>query len=171
MLDSIRDFVVNKGGTYPDLSDLLVAFWCEGHPEAPHPSLLPPYTLGDAALAGCLNFSHSKRWAWDALDRLFKVLMERREPIPEILQIHVNRAYAGRKPPRKPSNPRYAPQDARDMRIMRAYRFLRGGGMKDRDAKDAIMDALVDYMNEDAVLKVFDKMRTFSPFGETKRHA
>ena len=72
VLYSIRDFVVNKDGTYPDLSDMLVAFWCEVHPEARHPSLLPQYTLGDAALAGYLNFSHTKRkrWTWDALDRL-----------------------------------------------------------------------------------------------------
>lgn len=170
-LDSIRDFVANTDGRYPDLADMLVAFWNHGHPAAPNPRL-PNYSLGDLALASYLNYSHTKRWAWDGLDRLFKVLMERREPIPELLQMHVNRAYAGRKPPNKARNPRYAPQDARDMRIMRVYKLLRGGGMTDTDAKAAIMDALVDYMNEDAVRKVFPKMQTFSPFeSETKRRA
>ena len=170
VLDSIRDFVVNKGGTYPDLSDMLVAFWDEGHPEAPNP-YLPRYTLGVTALAGYLNFSHSKRWAWDALDRLFKVLMERREPIPELLQIHVNRAYAGTKPPRKPSSDRFAPQDDRDMRIMRVHKVLRCVGMTEKDAKDAIMDALVHDMDGDSARSVFRKMQTFSPFKSGTKQA
>ena len=139
-------------------------------PAAPAP-FLPNYSLGVTLLASYTNFSFAKRWAWDGLDRLFKVLMERREPIPEILQTHVNAAYAKlRKPPPKPRNPRYAPQDARDMRIMRVHNVLRGSGMTEKDAKDTIMDALVGYMEEDAIEKVYRKMKGFSPFKrETKR--
>ena len=164
VLDSIRAFVANEGGTYPDLADMLVAFWDEGHPEARNPNL-PRYTLGVTALASYLNFSHTKRWAWDALDRLFKVLMERGEPIPDILQEHVNRVYAGRvKPPPKPRNPRYAPKDARDFRIMRVHRVLRESGMTEKRATDAILDALVNHVHEDAIRSVFRKMQTFGPF-------
>ena len=93
-LDFIRAFVANKDGRdgrYPDLADMLVALWNDGDPAAPAP-FLPKYPLGVALLAAYVNFSRTKWWAWDAwdaLDRLFVMLMERREPIPELLQIHV----------------------------------------------------------------------------------
>ena len=190
-LDFIRAFVANKDGRdgrYPDLADMLVALWNDGDPAAPAP-FLPNYPLGVALLAAYVNFSRTKWWAWDALDRLFVMLMERREPIPEPLQIHVNHAYRrhvdpeykrGTKRPNKPRNPRYAPQDARDMRIMRMYKDLRGAGMTEKDAKDNIVEALVEniddeavfHMEGDAVRKIFSKMQTFSPFkSETKRRA
>ena len=168
-LDSIRDFVANTDDRYPDLADMLVALWNDGDPAVPDPHL-PKYPLGVTLLASYVNFSHTKWWAWDALDRLFKALMERREPIPELLQIHVNHAYAGlTKPPRKPRNKRYAPRDSRDMRIMRVHRVLCGFGMTEKDAKDTIMTALVGYMEEDAIRSVYRKMRNFSPFRQATK--
>lgn len=164
VLDSIRDFILNKDGSDPDLADMLVAFWDRGDPDAPDPRL-PQYPLGVTLLASYLNFSHTKRWAWDGLERLFRVLVERGEPIPDILQEHVNRVHLELvKPPRKPRNPRYAPQDARDFRLVRVRNVLCGMGFTKRDAENAIMDALVDHVHEDTLRNAFRKMRRFHPF-------
>ena len=115
-LNNIRDFIENTDGSYPDLSDL-PAMWDVAELGERYPKY-PDYASGTILLASYLNFSHTKRWAWDGLDRLHKVLMKRREPIPELLQMHVNLTYAGlRKAPKKIRNPDFAPKDGRDLRI------------------------------------------------------
>ena len=91
-----------------------------------------------------LVYARVKRWAWDGLDRLHKVLMERGEPIPEPLQNHVNEAHHGLlKQPSNPNrNPRYAPQDDRDFRIMHVVRALCGQGRTREQAIAEVADAM-----------------------------
>ena len=160
-LDAIRAFVENGDGAFPDLSDL-AAFWDGVGPDERSP-LAPMYSVRETVLASYVNFSHTKRWAWDGLDRLHKVLMERGEPIPESLQEHVNLTYAGlRTAPNKPRNPRYAPQDARDFRLKRVYNILRE---RQRSREDAIFDiAEATGMPAGTVDSVIDKMKHFRPF-------
>ena len=168
-LEDTRAFVKNEDGSHPDLSDL-PAMWDAIEPDKRMPEY-PGYSLRTFLLARNLNFSHTKRWAWDGLDRLHRVLMERREPIPEILQEHVNLAYAGlRTAPNKPRNPNYAPKDGRDMRIMRAYRVLLESGWPEQEAKDQVMLAL-DYLDAETVRSIFRKMRTFGPFKPATKRA
>ena len=112
----IRALVDNDDEGEPELEDL-PARWDALDPDVRDP-VLPIYSLRHTLVVAYHNFAFTRWWAWDGLDRLHKVLMERGEVIPEMLQLHVNFAYADlRKPPRKPRNPRYKPQDARDMRI------------------------------------------------------
>ena len=168
-LNNIRDFIENTDGSYPDLSDL-PAMWDVAEPGERHPKY-PDYASGTILLASYLNFSHTKRWAWDGLDRLHKVLMERREPIPELLQMHVNLTYAGlRKAPNKKRNPDYGPKDGRDLRIMRVYRTLLAHRWSEKEAKDQLMLAL-DHLDAETVRSVFRKMQNFRPFKSVTKGA
>ena len=151
--ESIRDFVENEDNSFPELDDL--PKWWDGINS----------NLRDGLVASYYNFAFTKRWAWDGLDRLHKVLMERREysSIPERLQFHVNLAYAGlRRPPNKPRNPRYAPKDDRDFRIMRVYNVLLEDGVSEKRVKEEIMTAL-DHIDDDTIRSVFRKMENFHP--------
>ena len=70
----IRSFVNGDGGL-PDLEDLPA--WWDGISPA----------LRNRYLAFVLSLSSVRRWAWDGLNKLHKVLMERREPIPALFAI------------------------------------------------------------------------------------
>ena len=163
----IRAFVENKDAKSPELEDLLPAVWDRSGPTVGDPNG-PTRML---ALESYSSFSLTKRWAWDGLDRLHKVLMARGEQIPELLQAHVNEAYSGqRKPPNKPRNPRYAPQDSRDFRIMQVLGAL-CRFWPEKAAKNAIM-IILDHMDDDTIRSIFRKMDSFwpdPPSGGTKQ--
>ena len=165
---SIRAFVIDQAGSYPPLEDL-PARWDRTPADARDPKA-PGYLLRDTLIYGAMNWAHTKRWAWDGLNRLLVTLEDRREAIPEPLKAWacsvVARQARGtfKAPQRMRNNPRFASKDERDVRIMTVHRTLIGAGMTDTDAKEAIMTALVDDMDSETVRSVYRKMAKFSPF-------
>ncbi len=125
---NIRSFVENKDGSYPGLDDL-VAVWDFIGPDARN-HMFPDIYERNMQLTGYLTLAPARRWAWDGLKQLHKVLMERGEPIPVLLQDHINEAYHGllKRPINPNRSPQFAPKDNRDYRIMRAVRALRKRG-------------------------------------------
>ena len=164
--EDVRAFIENTDGSYPDLSDL-PAFWGAVGPDAPATvrtgGIFPGVTQREIMLLRYLVYARVKRWAWDGLDRLHKVLMERGEPIPEPLQNHVNEAHHGLlKQPSNPNrNPRYAPQDDRDFRIMHVVRALCGQGRTREQAIAEVADAMGK--KGDTVESAVKKMEGFWP--------
>ena len=163
--DDIRTFVENEDGGHPDLSDL-PKFWDAIGPDAPAKvvdgSTFPGVTERELALLRYLVYArtNNKRWAWDGLDRLHKVLMERGDKIPEPLQNHINEAYHGlrKRPPNPERSPEYSPKDDRDFRIMLAIRYLR----KRRTREQAIADvAEAMRVKEGKIESVVRKMDRF----------
>ena len=168
---AIRAFV-DGDGSYPELADL-PAWWDSLSPEA-RARNLPNYSARHVLVAGYINWAFTKRWAWVGLNRLLVTLQERREGIPDVLKDWacsvVSRQFQGKRvEPPKPRNPRYAPKDDRDVRVMRIYHVMREAGWTEQQAKEEIMRAL-DHIDADTVRSVFRKMQTFQPFksGGTK---
>ena len=162
-LDDVRRFVENEDGNYPHLSDL-PAWWDAIGPDGPakdgNGNAFDGVTQRQVMLLRYLVYARTKRWAWDGLDRLHKVLMERGDKIPEPLQKHINEAYHGllKRPVNPRRNPRFAPKDERDFRIMRVIADLR----RSRTKEQAIADA-ADAIGEryDTVNSVVKKMEHF----------
>lgn len=120
----------------------IVTKWHLASPEKPHPDY-PELSQRDALLLGAVMLSSKRRWAWDALNRLLAGLMDRGEPIPKLLDDWVRAAHTGRADePAKIRNPDFAPRDDRNLRIWRAYRWLRNGGWSKRRAYAEIGTAL-----------------------------
>ena len=170
--DDIRAFIENEDGSYPALADL-VARWDSLAPDARAPDL-PDYLARDVLIWSYSNFAFTKRWAWDGLNRLLVALEDRREPVPNALKDWacsvVSRKFRGTlKIPPKSRNPRFAPQDDRDFRIMRVYDVLRYAGCTRENAIAEI--ALAWGKPEDTVASIIKKMRGFQPFKRSTKSA
>ena len=99
----IRAFVEDEGDKFIELADL--PFWWETIPDDALDSRLPNYTARHMLLVSYSNWSFTKRWAWDGMERLLKTLLERREPIPQELQYWAYGVALGTRPrPRKTKN-------------------------------------------------------------------
>ena len=114
-----------------------------------------------------VDHSQTKRWAWDGLHRLLVELEDRGEPIPpelaEWAMSVVSRRYRGTlEVPRKinPNNPKFAPQDDRDDRIMDVYRFLRRRGWTQEEALADIEGAMG--MGSGTVESIYKKMKKWN---------
>ena len=161
-LDDIQSFVANEDGGLPELADL-PALWDSLAPDARAPDS-PNYTARDVLIMSYVNWANQKRWAWDGLNQLLVTLEDRCEPIPNPLKVWAcsvisRQARGAFKPPQKIRNPKFAPGDGRDMRIMRVYNMLREGGWCEADAKEQIMIAL----DGQDIRHVFRKMQNFHP--------
>ena len=161
--DDIRAFINNEDSSYPDLSDLS-AFWDAIGPDSPAKvrdgRIFPRVTQRGLMLAQYLVYARTKRWAWDGLDRLHKVLMQRGDEIPDVLQKHINEAYHGllTRPLNPNRSPEFSPQDDRDFRIMLVIRDLR----ERRTREQAIADvAEATRAKEGKVESVVRKMERF----------
>ena len=166
-LDDIRAFIENEDGSYPKLEDL-VARWDSLSPDARSPDLLHR-SKREHLIISYMNFSHTKRWAWDGLNQLLITLEDRREPIPNVLKdwaysVVSRQARGTLKKPNKinRNNPKFAHQDERDMRIKRVMDVLREDGMSREEAIFKIADAL--NLPKTTVESVVCKMEKFSPF-------
>ncbi len=157
-LDDIYAFIENEDGSYPELADL-PAWWDSIGPHEGDP-LMPEVPARNLMLAQYLVYARTKRWARDGLDRLHKVLMERSDEIPEVLQSHINDAYHGLlKPPPSPKrSPKFSPQDDRDFRIMHVIRDLRGRRTREQAIAD-VAEAM--RVKEGTVGSVAGKMERF----------
>ena len=123
-------------------------------------AFFPRVTQRGLMLAQYLVYARTKRWAWDGLDRLHQVLMQRGDEIPDVLQKHINEAYHGllTRPLNPNRSPEFSPQDDRDFRIMLVIRDLR----KRRTREQAIADvAEATGAKEAKVESVVRKMERF----------
>ena len=127
--------VVNAEDGAPNLDDL-PDVWDRIDPKE-RDTNLPNYTRRDILLSSYSNWSFSKRWAWDGLQRLLKVLMDRREPIPETLQRWAFGVAAGSWP-----RPRKAQNEERDSRMADLVRIMRDNGWTREAAIAEIAEAL-----------------------------
>ena len=168
--DDIRAFIEGDGA-YPELADL-PGRWDSLPPDARAPNH-PNYSARVILIASYINFAHTKRWAWDGLNRLLVTLQERREPIPDDLQwwacTVVSRMWERTlNIPSKPRNPRFAAQDDRDFRIMRVVRVLREELDMSREAAIAKVAGALG-AKESTIKTVVEKMESFAPFKRTIR--
>ncbi len=145
------------------LTDLTArAIWPRWQPEPPPQEW---FRYRDAVIKQFANLSTEMRTAWDSLEQLFIVLMDRGEAIPEPLQEWVNR-FAHRRfkrmsreelrevePPKARGQAR---EDERDLRIWTVFKWLEDGGWKLDRSVAAIAHALA--MNESTVRSVYEKM-------------
>ena len=159
----IRTFVENEDDGYPGLSDL-PKLWDAIGPDTPAKVMdgraFHGVTERELTLLRYLVYARTKRWAWDGLDRLHKVLMERGDKIPEVLQNHINDAYHEllKRPPNPRRSPVFSPKDDRDFRIMVVIRYLR----ERRTREQAIADvAEAMRVKEGRVASVVRKMERF----------
>ncbi len=168
--DNIRAFVENADDSFPELSDL-PAMWDALAPDARSPTF-PNYPARDMLIFSYINWSHTKRWAWDGLNRLLVSLEDRREPIPDALKYWArtvpSRQFRGRlKIPRKQGGGPFASKDDRDFRVMRVHNVLRQMGWT-RDKAIGDIASACD-MPEDTIESVVRKMSSMRPFkGATK---
>lgn len=119
----------------------------------------------DAVIKQFATLSTEMRTAWDSLEQLFIVLMDRKEAIPEPLQEWVNSfAYRrfkrmSRRELREVEPPKargQAREDERDLRIWAVLKWLEDGGWKLDRSVAAVAHALA--MNESTVRSVYEKM-------------
>lgn len=128
--DVLKALLTEEGNIYD-----LPSWWDRTPPDARDhrwPSLLSRETL----LAAYMNWSFTKRWAWDGLKQLLKVLRERGEPIPGLLQEWSNEVTSEER--EQPRNTK-AEQDAR---IVLVFRMLREKGY----SRDAAMEKIADLL-------------------------
>ena len=152
----IRAFVENEGVRFPELVDL--PFWWRAIPEDTLDPLLHNYTARDMLLASYSNWSFTKRWAWDGMEKLLTVLSERREPIPDTLQ-HWAYGVALKTRPR----PRMAKNAERNARMMHVVRALHEElNLSKEDAIGEIAVALSK--SEGTVRSAVDLVRDARPF-------
>lgn len=156
----------NKDAVFPKLADLPTR-WHAIPPDERDPDL-PHASARDIQLRIYRNFASTKRWAWDGLNRLLADLLEREEPIPQVLAdwaCHVVvRTWKGElKTPRKQGNSPYASQDERDFLIVVRYYVLRGDGWRYRAVLESI-EGTFD-MPEGTIRSVFRKMHALASIG------
>ena len=151
--------LAGKDGS-PELADL-PAWWDRTPPEA----RLPDGRLArDALLSSYSNWAFTKLWAWEGLERLLSILLERREPIPPTLALW---AYTAASRQRKPPDRRGRPDEAeRNARIVHALGVLRHEhGYKREPAMKEIAGALV--VSFDAVRSAVRTVEKAEPFPRT----
>ena len=155
----LRAFIDNEDGSFPELADL--PFWWDQTPDAPDPEL-PNYSQRQILIASYSNWAFTKHWAWEGLRRLLDVLLERGEPVPEILrEVWSDPVAAGRRePPSRLGRPDKAERDAR---LTHAVRLLRGQGFTQYAAMCAIEDAAC--MPYATVRSAVRRVRKARPFG------
>ena len=145
------------------LTDLAArATWPRWHPEPPTEDW---FRYRDALIKQFVALSIKMRTAWNSLEQLFIVLVDREEAIPEPLQEWAN-SFAYRRfkklsknelrefePPKARGQAR---EDERDLRIWEVFKWLEDGGWRFDKAVGAIARALD--MNESTVKSVYEKM-------------
>ena len=136
-------------------------FWWDEIPPDARDLDLPNYLARDTLIASYSNWAFSKGWAWEGLRRLLTVLLERREPIPELLQFWAYHAASGQRKP--PGQGRGRPDEAeRNARIMRALRVLRQHGYTREAAMQEI--AIMLHLSFEAVRSAVRRVERDRPF-------
>ena len=155
--ESIRAFVDNDGDKFAELADLHL--WWDSLPPDAGDAKFPNYTSRHFLILSYSNWSFSKRWAWDGMQQLLAVLLERREPIPEELQYWAYGVVLGTRPrPRKAKN---AERNAKMMHIVRTLQ--EDMGLSKEEAIAEIATALGG-KPEGTVRSAVDAVRDARPF-------
>lgn len=129
-MDRLRTFLKNGGENFHELADL--PFWWDYFPPDAMSPDMPSYTKRTMLLVSYSNWAFTKPWAWEGLRRLLRVLLERREPIPGILQEWAYAYAVGTR--KRPGQRRGRKENSeRNARVMHALRILRDAGFS-RDA-------------------------------------
>ena len=114
-------------------------------------------SIDKITLMSWINWSHTRPWAWNALQRRLRWLDENDQPIPRPLQMWAIGVASGRcKPPRHNRN------DDRDFRIVAAVRVLMREGHSQRAACREVEDAVP--LTFEAVQSVVRKHERETPF-------
>ena len=99
-------------GEFLGMTDWMIAMWHHGNP-----------TDQEFWIASWMNWSFTKRWAWNALQRLLRELREKRQPVPPLLTAWAHEVAIGDRA--HPQLRRGRPSDDdRDMRINLVVRVL-----------------------------------------------
>jgi hypothetical protein len=163
-IDKLRAFLTNEDGKVAELADLPV--WWDRIPADAMAPDLPTYPERIVLIASYMNWSHTRPWAWAGLQRLLRVLRERREPIPELLtDWALNVASSTPWPRRGRGRPR---EDERDGRVLYALSLLRRDGLTKEKAIEKIACALPD-VDYDGVRSIVRKMAKAAPFPSGKK--
>ena len=138
-------------GEFPRLADWMIARWHHADPMEQ-----------ELWLASWANWSFTKRWAWDALQRLLRDLREKREPVPPLLSEWAQGVALGdRKHPRlrrgRPSD------EDRDMRINVVVRVLANHHGRSHEAACKEVGEVVSLSTE-AVKSICRRVRHAHPF-------
>ena len=150
MDEDLRAFLTNEGGRVAELVDL-PRQWDRLQSEADRTRVLH----------GVYQLAFTKSWAREGLQRLMKMLLDRGEPIPPILQCWANDYAAGRRRPLRRNQ-----KDERDIRIAFAMHVLRDEGHTYEAAKNEIADALE--LTDEAVKSVLRKVKRDPALGVKK---
>ena len=151
MDEDLRAFLTNEGGQFAELADL-PRLWDRLQSEADKARVL----------AGAIDLSFAYWWAFDGLQRLMGLLVDRGRPIPPRLQLWANHYAAG-----KLRCPRRNQKDERDLRIAFAELVLRDDeGYTHEAAKNEIADALE--LTDEAVKSVLRKVKRDPALGVKK---
>ena len=121
--EKLKAFLNNTDGHYAELADL--PFWWDNTPPDARDPELPNYSRRQMLLASYSNWAFTKPWAWEGLRRLLDTLTERREPIPDTLQLWANAAASGRRKPPDLHKRGRKDETERDVRIIDAIRVMR----------------------------------------------
>ena len=107
----------------------------------------------------------------DGLDRLHKVLMQRGDEIPDVLQKHINEAYHGllTRPLNPNRSPEFSPQDDRDFRIMLVIRELRERRTREQAIADVAEATRAKEGNVESVVRKMERFWSEAVERATKR--
>ena len=162
-MDDLRAFLLNEDGRYPGLADL--PYWWDQIPADAISENLPNYSERDILLASYSNWAFTKPWAEEGLRRLLKTLLDRREPLPDLLQWWAFARASGKRT--QPGTGRGRPEEGeRKARIMQAFRVLRNRGFTQEKAIKRIAGAL--YQSEETIRSTIRRVKQDRPF-QTKK--
>ena len=154
-----------EGKYFPRALSNLPFVWDRTPPDL-RDSELPNYHHRDIILASYSNWAFDWVWAWEGLRRLLETLMERREPIPEILQMWAYALASGsRKPPGQ--GPGRKANSERNVRILAVFRVLKAHGYTDVAAMKMIADLLETKISCEAVRAAIRKAMNAPPYRKT----
>lgn len=114
-------------------------------------------SIDEITLMSWINWSHTRPWAWNALQRRLRWLDENEQPIPRPLQLWAIGVASGRcKPPRRNRN------DDRDFRIVAAVRVLTRDFGSQRAACREVAEAVS--LSFEAVQDIVRNQKKATPF-------
>ena len=161
--DFWRAVIVENIGNMPKREDL-VRQWDQVPPDAMD-QRFPGLRARDVLISSYWNWAFTKAWAREGLQQLMAKLIERREPIPRILQDWAVLFAAGRLESLAQRGRKE--QWNRNVRTWSSVRLLRGHGYTQQAAVALIADAL--RCSEENVRSVVRKVENARPFDKPKR--
>ena len=151
--DLLRRFLTGEIGP-GSRAEIMIGVWRQADP-----------AQQELWIASLMNWSMSKRWAWDALKRLLRDLRQKREPLPRLLSEWAQAVAAGDR--RTPGQGRGRPSDEdRDFRIWIVVRVLVHEQGKSQAAAHKEVSAALPHENlsPGGIKSICQRMRVARPF-------